>query len=298
MREERITRAWLAEHLPPRPDRAHKGDFGRVLVVAGSRDYPGAAVLTAVGAMRAGAGVVRIAATALVAETMAAAVPEATWMVLDDEAPGLIGPGGWRRLGEEAAGYDAVVIGPGLGRHAGAQRRMRGFVAASVRPTVVDADGLNALAEDPRWWRGRRGPMVVTPHPGEFSRLLGAQTPDAHDDEGRATAAAGAAARWGVVVVLKGAGTVIAAPDGTVLRSAVATPALATAGSGDVLAGMIAAFLACGTEALPAAACGVGVHAEAGVMAERQIGRAGAVATDVARLVPAAMSSLRGDRSS
>jgi ADP-dependent NAD(P)H-hydrate dehydratase / NAD(P)H-hydrate epimerase len=294
MTVEPLTGGWVAERLPPRPERGHKGTFGRVLVVAGSIDYPGAAVLTAIGALRAGAGVVRVAAAESVAARLAAAVPEVTWMSLDEEAPGLIAPAGWRRVTNESSSYDAAVIGPGLGQQPATQRRTRQLIATIRIPTVVDADGLNALAGESQWSETARAPLVVTPHPGEFTRLTRTASPTGDDDAARATAAAGAARRWGQVVVLKGARTVVAEPDGTVLRSDVATPALATAGSGDVLAGAIGAFLAGGATPLVAAACAVAAHAAAGLLAAERIGRAGTMATDIAALLPEAIERLRG----
>jgi len=291
-----LTQSWVAEHLPQRPDRAHKGDFGRLLVVAGSTEYPGAAMLTGLGAMRAGAGVVRVAVAESVAARLAGAVPELTWMVLDEEAPGLIAPSGWRRVTTDADEYEAVAIGPGLGRQPGTQRRTRNLVAALRVPAVIDADGLNALADGRSWWTGLRAPLVLTPHPGEFARLVGAEAPPADDDEARSQAAVDAAQRWQQVVVLKGAKTVVAGPDGELLRSEVSSPALATAGSGDVLAGIIGAFLASGLSPMLAAGCGVAVHAAAGLLAQDRIGRAGVMARDIATLVPQAIEGLRGGR--
>ena len=291
-----LSQRWVAERLPPRPERAHKGDFGRVLVVAGSAEYPGAAILTGLGAMRGGAGLVTLAAAASVADRLAGVVPELTWMVLDQEAPGLIAPSGWRLVTSEAAAYDTVVIGPGLGRLSATQRRARNLIAGLSGPTVVDADGLNALAQGARWWDGLRGPLVLTPHPGEFARLVGADAPAADDDAARVAAAAEAAERWSQVVVLKGAHTVIAAPGGEVVRSSVASPALATAGSGDVLAGLIGALVAGGSEPFVAAACGVAVHGAAGLLAEERIGRTGVMASDIAALLPEAIEKLRSAR--
>lgn len=295
MSVEAISDGWVAERLPPRPDRAHKGTFGGVLVVGGSIDFPGATLLTALGAMRAGAGVARVAAADSVVERLAGHVPEVTWMSLDEEAPGLIAPGGWRRVTSEASGFDAAVIGPGLGRQPATQRRTRQLVSALRIPAVVDADGLNALADGSRWWQGLRATLVLTPHPVEFARLTGADAPD-DDDDLRATAALEAARDWAQIVVLKGARTVVAAPDGTVLRSEVATPALATAGSGDVLAGVIGALLAGGAGPLEAAACGVAIHGAAGLLVAERLGRAGAMATDIASHIPEAAERLRGSR--
>jgi hydroxyethylthiazole kinase-like uncharacterized protein yjeF len=291
-----ITQRWVARHLPQRNARAHKGDHGRLLVVAGSLEYPGAALLTALGAMRAGAGMVRIATAESVAARLAGSIPELTWMPLDEEAPGLIAPGGWRRVTTEAVRYEAVVIGPGLGSQPSTQRRARQLIASLTVPGVVDADGLNALADGSRWWQALRSPLVLTPHPGEFARLTGRPAPDGDDDEARARAAADAAARWDQVVVLKGAHTVVAEPGGQLLASAIATPALATAGSGDVLAGAIGAFLAAGAEPFAAAACGVAVHGAAGLIAAERIGTTGAMARDIAALLPEAIAQLRADR--
>lgn len=292
-----ITQRWVARNLPSRPERGHKGDFGHLLVVAGSIDYPGAAVLAGLGAMRAGAGVVRVATAESVAERVAGSVPELTWMTLDEEAPGLIAPGGWRRLATEAPNFEAVVIGPGLGSQPATLRRTRQLVAALDRPMVVDADALNALAGQARWWQGLPGRLVLTPHPGEFARLTGEPAPDSADDDARAVAAAEAALRWDQVVVLKGARTLVSEPGGDLLRSDVAVPTLATAGSGDVLAGVIGAFLAADVPPAAAAATGVAVHGAAGLLAAARIGTTGVMARDIANLLPEAIAQLRGDRS-
>lgn len=292
-----LTRGWVASRLPARDASAHKGTFGRLLVVAGSMEYAGAALLASLGAARSGAGLVCLASPESVGAHLLGMVPELTAMLLGEEAPGLIGPAGWRRVAIEARTYDAVVVGPGLGRQPSTLRRVRGFIAELRLPTVIDADALNALAADERWWRPLSMPAVLTPHPGEFARLM-RQAPDpalSADDEARASAATTAATRWGQVLVLKGPRTVIATPDGELVRSDVATPSLATAGSGDVLAGAIGAFLAGGCSPLDAAGCGVAVHAAAGLLAQDRIGRAGVMARDLAALLPEAMEQLRGN---
>ena len=284
----------MAARLPERPDRAHKGTFGRVLVVAGSTRYPGAALLTGLGAARMGAGLVCLAAPESLQRQLIAAVPELIWLPLPEEAPAVSAPGAWRRITEEADRYDAVVVGPGLGDLPSTRRRARRLLAELTQPVVVDADGLNALAEDPEWWASVRAPAVLTPHPGEISRLAAvplAEIPDS--DEGRIEVAAEAATAWRQVVVLKGAHSVVAAPDGRVAVSPVATPALSTAGSGDVLAGAIGALLAGGLEPFAAAACGMAVHAWAGEICEQRIGRSGVLASDVAAALPGAVTSVR-----
>ena len=284
---------WVAEQLPDRPHDAHKGTFGRVLVVAGSTRYPGAALLAGIGAARMGAGLVCLAAPESLQRQLVGAVPELVWLPLPEEAPAVSAPGAWRRIADEADRYDAVVLGPGLGDHPATLRRARRLLADLTRPVVVDADALNGLAEDAEWWNGVRPPAVLTPHPGEFARLAGVPgEPMGTSDADRAGVARRAAELWRQVVVLKGAHTVVAAPDGRVNVSTVATPALATAGTGDVLAGAIGALLARGMEPFTAAACGVAVHACAGTICEERIGRAGVLASDVAAALPAALRAI------
>lgn len=294
----RLTQGWVAKRLPPRPPRAHKGTFGRLLIVAGSLEYAGAALLSGLGAIRAGVGLACLATPETVGIRLLGIVPELTAMLLVEEAPGLTAPAGWRRLATEAPAYAALVIGPGLGRQPATLRRARNFITDLRRPAVVDADALIALAEVQRWWPAIKASLVLTPHPGEFARLM--RLPDGEvlsdDDAERSDAARQAAERWGQVVVLKGAHTVIAAPNGDLLRSDIATPALATAGSGDVLSGAIGAFLAAGLSPYDAAGCGVAVHGAAGLLAEDRIGRAGAVARDIANLLPTAIEQLRDGR--
>ena len=293
-----LTQGWVAKRLPERPARAHKGSFGRLLIVAGSLEYAGAALLTGLGAIRAGVGLACLATPEAVGTRLMGLVPELISMLLVEEAAGLIAPAGWRQLATEAGGYQAFVIGPGLGRQPATLRRARNFIGELRLPAVVDADGLTALAEVQRWWQPLRAPLVLTPHAGEFARLKRTAPGEslADDDAQRAEAARDAAARWGQIVVLKGAHTVIASPSGDLLRSDIATPALATAGSGDVLAGAIGAFLAAGMDPFEAAGCGVAVHGAAGLLAEDRIGPSGVVARDIANLLPTAMQQLRGGR--
>jgi len=293
-----LTQGWVAKRLPERPARAHKGSFGRLLIVAGSLEYAGAALLTGLGAIRAGVGLACLATPEAVGTRLMGLVPELTSMLLVEEAAGLIAPAGWRQLATEAGGYQAFVIGPGLGRQPATLRRARNFISELRLPAVVDADGLTALAEVQKWWQPLRAPLVLTPHAGEFARLMRMAPGEslADDDAQRAEAARDAATRWGQIVVLKGAHTVIASPTGDLLRSDIATPALATAGSGDVLAGAIGAFLAAGMDPFEAAGCGVAVHGAAGLLAEDRIGQSGVVARDIANLLPTAMQQLRGGR--
>ena len=190
------------------------------------------------------------------------------------------------------------MIGPGLGRQPSTLRRTRHLIDELRKPGVVDADGLNALADVVGWWRTVSTQLILTPHPGEFARLTRASEVGklADDDAFRAEKAREAAILWGQVVVLKGAHSVVAGPEGDVAVSEVASPALATAGSGDVLSGAIGALLAGGCEPRTAAMLGVALHGAAGQIAERRIGRSGTMARDIANLLPEAAESIRSDR--
>ncbi|MCX7860931.1 MAG: NAD(P)H-hydrate dehydratase [Chloroflexus sp.] len=312
---ELLTVAQARALLPARPADAHKGVFGKVLVLAGSINYPGAAVLACAGAQRAGAGLVTLA-TGRNVLALASLPPEVTLLPVAEGDWGAIGPAAIDELAEDLPRYQALLIGPGLGQAEAtrqlvlrlfgldqARSRARvGFVAVGeaiahlpqktveLPPTVIDADGLNLLASAAGWFE-RLPPerCVLTPHPGEMRRLLGVTElpPDA------VTVAADAAQRWRQTVALKGATTVIAAPDGRTLIYDGANPALATAGSGDVLAGIIAGLLAQGCAPFAAAVLGVYLHGAAGAKARAATGDAGVVAGDLLPLVPQVIRELR-----
>ena len=185
-------------------------------------------------------------------------------------------------------------MGCGLGRSRDADRLVRQTLLTHRypgTPLVLDADALNMLAELPEWWAGLYGDAVVTPHPGEMSRLTGLSTAEVNAH--RMTLAEQYAALWGVTVVLKGAYTIVASPEGSVRVSPFANPALATAGSGDVLAGVIAGLIAQGASPFDAAACGVYLHGAAGEQARQAMGDAGVLAGDLLPLLPLAMRAVR-----
>jgi NAD(P)H-hydrate epimerase len=301
--------------LPARPDSAHKGTFGKALVVAGSLLYPGAAGLASAGAARVGAGVVTLATgrsafggPGRLAEVTLRPLPEADWGVLGEAAAD--------ELFKHLEGYSALLVGPGLGREEPSRGflerllsldtpRQRGHIGfrtgtgeephadkqrPELPPTVIDADGLNLLSEIDAWWeRLARGRFVLTPHPGEMKRLLKTE----ELDEDRAKAAAEAAERWGQVVVLKGATTVVARPDGRTMLNDGGNAALATAGTGDVLAGAIAGLLAQGIAPFDAAVLGVYLHSAAGRLVRADIGDAGALASDLLPRLPLAIKALK-----
>lgn len=292
--------------LPGRPTTGHKGTFGHVWVVAGSPGFTGAAVLAASGALRAGAGLVTAACPAGSREIVAGSLPEALTLDLLAGSDGRLLPGSMTGLAQALAPHrawrpaeapspgPALVVGPGMGVTPATRAALGVLLDGVSAPVVLDADALNALALDgPEAVAAGLGPVagraVVTPHPGEMSRLTG--RPVAAIQADRIAVATNAARRWQVVVVLKGAGTVIAAPDGRAWLNATGNPGMATAGSGDVLAGAIGAFLAQGLDPLHAALAGVSVHGLAGDLAARDIGRRGLLASDIARRLPAAMDA-------
>ncbi|MFZ5586970.1 MAG: NAD(P)H-hydrate dehydratase [Thermodesulfobacteriota bacterium] len=289
-------RAWLLDDagvaglLPPRPAGAHKGGFGHLLVVGGSLGKSGAPCLAALGGLRAGAGLVTAALPAglnLVAETkLTAAMSEP----LPQHSEGGLALAALPVLMDLCAQRQALVLGPGLGGHPESRELARRLLAACPAPVVVDADGLNALAGVFKPGAIQSPAAVITPHPGEAARLLGADTAAIAAD--RPAAARALAAQSGAVAVLKGARTLIAHPDGRLWVNPTGNPLLASGGSGDVLAGVIAGLMAQGASALDAALAGVYVHGLAADLAMADFGRRGLMAEELVDYLPAAFARL------
>ncbi len=301
--------------LPERPTDAHKGTFGTAFIVAGSVNYTGAALLAGKAATRIGAGLVTLAVPAPLHTALAGHFPEATWLLLPHEM-GSIASGAADVLMNNLERATALLVGPGLGLDdatgefianllegapAKATHARMGFIPsagskadrkpAALPPFVFDADGLKLLAKLPDWFRLLPALAVLTPHPGEMSALTGLKIEEIQKD--RLAIAGKYAAEWGHVVVLKGAFTVIAAPDGRTTTIPVATPALAHAGTGDVLAGLITGLRAQGLDAYDAARLGAWVHAEAGLAATVVQGSTAAVlAGDVLEAVADVLAEL------
>jgi ADP-dependent NAD(P)H-hydrate dehydratase / NAD(P)H-hydrate epimerase len=272
-----------------RPPRAHKGTFGHVLVLAGSPGRAGAAVMAGVAALRTGAGLVTVATPAPVLPIVAGARAELMTEALPWGEAGLE-PKALEQAIDLARARDAVVLGPGLGQGAGTRDFVRAFVRRCPVPLVVDADGLNALADTPL--DGLRGGLqgVLTPHPGEMARLLSGST--AGVQRHRLESVRALAARTGAVAVLKGQHTLVAEPDGTTSVNPTGNAGMATGGTGDVLAGMVAALLARGLTGAQAARVGVFVHGLAGDLAVARLGQEGMLAGDVIQTIPAAILAL------
>ncbi len=302
---EVVTPSMLQEWLPPRSLDAHKGTFGKALIVAGSVNYTGAAYLAGAAAARSGAGLVTLALPSIIYESVAARLGEATYLILPHEL-GVIAADGMRALIEKIEEYEALLLGPGMGHEQTtadfidallkgvkghsqlgfASSERKATASLTLPPLVVDADGLNILAEMNDWPRRLPPESILTPHPGEMGRLMGCTAGDVQAN--RVAVAKTKAADWGHVVVLKGAYTVVAAPDGRTVIEPFANPGLATAGTGDVLAGAIVAMRAQGMEAFEAAVAGAYLHGLAGELAREQFGPAGMVAGDVLAHLPQA----------
>src|SRR5579884_535741 len=252
--------------VPSRYPAGHKGSFGRVLVAAGSPHYFGAPYLAGAAAARSGCGLVAFAAAPRLQAVLAGLLPEATYVLLPEGAPESAADEAVRRIAASMSDAEALLLGPGIGRSDGARALVRGLLGARARdhadlPAVVDADALTILATEPDLWKELAPGAVLTPHHGEMARLTG--QPTAEIARGPWDVAAEAANRWQQTVVLKGPFTVVATPGGTARVLAHANPALATGGTGDVLAGTIAGLLAQGLGPGDAAAVAVYVHAAA-----------------------------------
>ena len=293
---ELTTREWARSRLPRRASDSHKGTHGRAMIVAGSPRFLGAAYLAATAAIRVGAGLATIAIPESLIPSVAAKAIEPTFLPLHEDVPGVPSPDAPNMILDEMDGCDALLIGCGLGQSPGARNLIERVLLSGreLPPTVVDADGLNALAQTPRWHERWRSDAVLTPHPGEMVRLT--REPRERVARERVELARESARAWNKTVVLKGAHTVSASPSGCAALSPFANPALATAGAGDVLAGAIAGLLAQGAALADAAALGVYLHGMAGEAARERFGDAGAIASDLLPELPQAIRRLRGAR--
>lgn len=276
--------------LPKRLVGGHKGAYGKVLVVAGSRGMSGAAVLSARAALRSGAGLVQVACPDEAQPLVAAAHPAYTTFSIRQHADGTFGDGAAEEVVELAATADVVVIGPGLGREPGTVTFVRQLLADLIDATVVlDADGLFAVSPFRSEVTSGTATLVLTPHPGEFARLTGQSAPQT--DAEREEQAVAFAQRFGGVMLLKGAGTVVT--DGArVYRNTTGNPGMGTGGSGDVLSGVIAALIGQGLCPFDAAVLGAWVHGRAGDLGAAVLGQTALTAPDLLDHLPAAFKEL------
>ena len=263
--------------LPNRKNDAHKGDFGKILLLCGSRGYTGAAYLAAMGALRSGAGLAFLGVPESIYEIEAVKLNEAIVLPMADEG-GKLSEAAVPEILERLPKMDAVLLGPGLGQSEGVFQVVKTVLEKARCPVVLDADGINVMAGHKDILRGRTNPTVLTPHAGEFARL-GGETGD------RRLAAEKLARDLGCVMLLKGSGTVITDGDTTYINPT-GNPGMAVGGSGDVLSGIITALLGQGLKPLEAAACGAWLHGAAGDICAKEIGQYGMLPTDLVNVLP------------
>lgn len=290
---ELMTPAWAKALLPNRPSSSHKGTFGRTLVIAGSINYIGAAYLASTSATRVGAGLVTVALPQSLQMAVASKATEPTFIPLPESSPGIVSPDAADLIFENIDAYESLLIGCGMGQAPQTAEFVERILLSGkqVPNTVVDADGLNILAKTNDWWQKFPQNAIATPHPGEMSRLTreGMETVQGN----RVSIASESAKAWNKVTVLKGAHTVVAQPDGRSMLSPFKNPGLASAGTGDVLAGAIVGLLSQGLALEDAAALGVYLHGLAGDRVRNDLGDSGMIASDLLPMLPRVIKHLR-----
>jgi hydroxyethylthiazole kinase-like uncharacterized protein yjeF len=281
--------AWLAARLPERPAEGHKGTFGHLLIIAGAPGYTGAAKLAVEAAGRSGVGLVTLAMSEAVAPIIAAGLLEATWLTLPSSSSGSIASSALQQALEAADTRDAVMMGPGLTQDDSTAEFVRAFSRQCSKPLLIDADGLNNLAGNAGSLKEAGAPRVLTPHPGEMARLMGATTDAVQAD--REESAQNLAKNTGSVVVLKGHRTVIAS-SGEIALNETGNSGMGSGGTGDVLAGLIGGLLAQGMDAFDAACAGVYLHGLAGDLAAGYTTERALLARDLLEALPDAWKTL------
>jgi NAD(P)H-hydrate epimerase len=293
---EMATAPAVADMLPARPVDAHKGTFGTAMLVAGCVNYTGAAILAGQAATRVGTGLVRMAPPAAIQPIVAARLSEATYWPLP-HTDGLIAPGAVALLQEKLVTTDALLVGPGLGLADSTTAFLKALLAEpeALPPLILDADALNILANQGQdWWQALPPRSILTPHPGEMARLTASTTQAVQANRLEITAES--AAKWQQIVLLKGAHTIVADPAGRTVVLPFANPALAKAGSGDVLAGTIVGLRAQGLDSFEAAVAGAYLHGLAGELARDDLGAIAVVAGDLVGYLVMASRMVRGRR--
>jgi NAD(P)H-hydrate epimerase len=291
---EMATSTQVAAWMPDRSPGSHKGTFGTALIVAGSRNYTGAAVLAGQAAARIGTGLVTLTPPRFIQSILASQLAEATYLPLPDD-DGALTPEAVSMLKPKFSDAEAILIGPGFGQADSTAAFLLELLADadSLPPAIFDADALNLLAKQDNWWNLLPAKSILTPHPGEMSRLTGQSVKEVQAS--RLEIAADMAAKWNQIVLLKGPHTIVAEPDGRTVVLPFANPALAKAGSGDVLAGTLVGLLAQGLEAFEAAVAGAYFHGLAGELARTSLGATATIAGDLVGYLPLAIQQVTGD---
>jgi hydroxyethylthiazole kinase-like uncharacterized protein yjeF len=285
---------FVRQVLPERRLDAHKGDFGTALLLVGSQQYTGAALLSGRAAYRVGAGVVTLGVVEQVYLAIAGHLPEATWMVLPDEE-GYVASGAADIVSQRLSGVNALLVGCGWGLREETLRFIRSILsgkAGLLPPMVVDADALRLLSRVAGWQSELPAGSILTPHPGEMACLTGMTVAEVQED--RVGVAERSAQAWNQVVVLKGALTVVAEPAGATGIIPMATPALARAGTGDILAGMITGLLAQGVDGFSAACAAAYLHGMSGQAAAEAFGNSASIlAGDILEYLPKQITRIK-----
>ncbi len=277
--------------LPPRHADAHKGDFGRALLIGGSRGMAGAIALAGMAALRSGAGLVKLAVPECIADLVAGFEPSFMTVPLACDKAGRLKPRALKQLAQPLAAATCVACGPGLGQSKQLPQVVRSLFESLPQPLVIDADGLNALAACEDGLPAAAGPRILTPHPGEFARLTKMVTNERPAREEQVEAARQLAAEHGLVIVLKGHRTLITDGNRTAVNET-GNPGLATGGTGDVLTGVITALVCQGLSPFDAATLGAHVHGLAGDLAAAELGQVSLIASDLLRYLPQAFLRL------
>jgi len=272
--------------FPPRARHAHKGNFGKVLIMGGSRRYSGAVIMAARAALRSGAGLVTVLVPADVALPVRVAVPEVIVETAPADSRGALSPELWLEWRERATEFNALLVGPGMTAGEGIHTLVRNVIRDTSVPLVADADAINVMAGRAHWFNRAPSPVVLTPHPAELARLLATEVAAIQAD--RLAQARRAAEITESTVVLKGAGTLVVAPDGRTAINLCGNPGMATAGSGDVLAGLLVGLLAQGHPPFEAACAAVFLHGKAGDLAAWRLSQPALTAMDICEELPEA----------
>lgn len=285
-------KSFVGDFIKSRNHNSHKGTYGRVFVVAGSKGMAGAGLLSSNAALRTGAGIVELAVPMCLFNMVSGKVPELITKELREDINGCICSESSESIIKGAMNASVLLMGPGLGLSEGVGDAVFDAIRTYENPIIIDADGLNNLSRNPSILLERVGETIVTPHPGEMARLMGVSTKEVQQD--RLDLAERFALEYKVIVVLKGFRTIIATPWGKTWINPTGNPGMATAGSGDVLSGIIAGFIAQGLKAFEAAVCGTFIHGVSGDKAAENLGQWGMTAADIIRFIPHTIKDIGG----
>ena len=279
----------MSKVLKKRKQNTHKGDYGHVLIIAGSIGMTGAAYLTSEAALLMGSGLVTCAIPKSLNEIMEKKLTEVMTLPVEDGGRGYFPASGFSKIKKFSKNVDCAVVGPGISRKNETKKLVKELISKLDVPITLDADGINCVADEPAVLKKAKGPLVITPHPGEMARLTGKKISDIQKN--RKTIAKEIAKKYKVTVVLKGMNTVVASPEGRVYVNKTGNPGMASGGVGDVLTGMIASLTGQGFSSFEAAKKGVYLHGRAGDIAAKEKGEASLRAQDVLDNIPKAARS-------